>query len=142
MTDTKALDQLLDNARGLWIYNPAAAELAELKAELEHQKNNYAKAFDVAAGYNLEIAQLRSDLEEARKAINEALTQLEIPDDVDIYAGNAFRALSKYLTSHPKDSKAPEEITNPYLLTGEELKRAEDKAKRREKEQKRRKPRA
>lgn len=63
--------------------------------------------------------------------MREALEQIANPHEAHVVTD--IEIATAVLAKYPKDGEAPEETTNPYLLTGEELKRAEDKAKRGEK---------
>ena len=117
MIDTKALDNVVELNRLsigefckpndiLWIEGQqAAAQLKQLKKDCaweEHLRENAETSYSAVYNMNLDqveqIAQLRSDLEEAYKTIGEA--------DMELQAAQfrtAHALLRSYLASHPKD---------------------------------------
>jgi len=76
MSDTKALEKYLhlhgEPTSGL--VKEAAAELAELKEELETRTTQFQEALSESVKDKQTIARLRADLDEARKVIEKVAT--------------------------------------------------------------------
>ena len=106
MSDTKALERalnlVLENdvlcASYGGVFREAAAELADLKLELELCTNR-----DLVWEEHTKLTQLRAELDEARKVIQEALNELTHPSEpCDISATYILETAIRRLKAHPE----------------------------------------